>query len=61
MQPNNTLDDILMQAFSSFLPDLPSDWHANQRELNFEKVTTATLEQVYFDLLLKEIPLQTHS
>lgn len=61
MQLNNNLDDILTQDFSSFLPDLPSDWHANQRELNFEKVTTATLEQVYFDLLLKEIPLQTHS
>jgi hypothetical protein len=45
MQPNNTLDDILMQAFSSFLPELLSDWHANERELSFEKVTTAMLEQ----------------
>ena len=32
MKLNNNLDDILTQAFSSFLAELPSDWHAKERD-----------------------------
>ena len=32
MKPTNNLDDILTQAFSSFLAELPSDWHAKERD-----------------------------
>ena len=32
MNAVNDLDDILTQAFSSFLAELPSDWHAKERD-----------------------------